>query len=170
MRECKGVVWGFSWLGATCWRFCCKTQKDPAKCLYSVMYTVYSVLLASLWLKSVPGWPAISVSTFQQSRVGQIVWFGSLSAISQLASRVGEGGGVRHLCLHSVTQPNTTCMAQVARAGRGVVFPPLGFICLRSPPLLWPHTTYYTLYCIRVYSILIHTGKGGGERANQREG
>jgi hypothetical protein len=72
------------------------------------VYTVYSVLLSPLWLKSVPCWPAISVSTFQQSRVGQIVWFGSLSAISQLASRVGDGGGVRHLCLHSVTQPYTT--------------------------------------------------------------
>ncbi len=43
-----------------------------------------------------------------QSRVGQIVWFGCLSAILQLASRVGDGGGVRQLCLHSVTQPYTT--------------------------------------------------------------
>ncbi len=42
------------------------------------------------------------------ARVGQIVWFGWLSAISQLASRVGEGMGVRQLCLHSVTQPYTT--------------------------------------------------------------
>jgi hypothetical protein len=109
MRECKGVVWGFSWLGATCWRFCRKTQKEPAKCLYSIMYTVYSVLLSPLWLKSVPGWPAISVSTFQQSRVGQIVWFGSLSAISHLASRGGGMGSWASLCLHSVTQPYTTC-------------------------------------------------------------
>ncbi len=46
--------------------------------------------------------------TYQQSRVGQIVWFGWLSAISQLASRVEEGGGVRQLCLHSVTHPYTT--------------------------------------------------------------
>ncbi len=62
------------------------------------MYTV--------WLKSGPGWPAISVSTSQQFRVGQIVWFGWLSAISQLASRAGEGGGVWQLCilwLHSLT-------------------------------------------------------------------
>jgi hypothetical protein len=73
-----------------------------------VQYTVYSVLLSPLWLKSVPGWPTISVSTLQQSRVGQIVRFGCLSAISQLASREGEGGGVRQLCLHSVTQPFTT--------------------------------------------------------------
>jgi hypothetical protein len=63
------------------------------------------------WLKSVPGWPAISVSTWQESRVGQIVWFGCLSAISQLASREGEGGGVRQLCLivsialHSLSLP-----------------------------------------------------------------
>jgi hypothetical protein len=72
-------------------------------------YTVYGVLLFSpLWLKSEPGWPAVSVSTSQLFRVGQIVWFGCLSAISQLASRVGEGGGVKQLCLHSVTQPYTT--------------------------------------------------------------
>jgi hypothetical protein len=45
-----------------------------------------------LWLKSVPVWPAISVSTWRESRVGQIVWFGCLSAISQLASREGEEG------------------------------------------------------------------------------
>ena len=62
-----------------------------------------------LWLKSVPGWPAISVSTWQESRVGQIVWFGSLSAISQLASRGGGMGSWATLCLHSVTQPYTTC-------------------------------------------------------------
>jgi hypothetical protein len=71
-------------------------------------YTVYGVLSSPLWLKSEPGWPAISVSTSQLFRVGQIVWFGCSSAISQLASRMGEGGGVRQLCLHSVTQPYTT--------------------------------------------------------------
>ena len=71
------------------------------------MYTVYGVLFFPLWLKSVPGWPAISVSASQQFRVGQIVWFGSLSAISQLANRVGEGGGVWQLsiALHSLTLP-----------------------------------------------------------------
>jgi hypothetical protein len=41
------------------------------------------------------------------------------------------------------------------------------FICLRPPPLLWPHTPL--THCIHVYSILTHTGKGGG-RANQRKG
>ena len=89
------------------------------------MYTVYSVLLSPLWLKSVPGWPAISVSTFQQSRVGQIVWFGSLSAISQLASRGGGMGSWATLCLHSVTQPYTTCPRWREQGGR-----------LRSLPLL----------------------------------
>ena len=93
--------------------------------LYSVMYTVYSVLLSPLWLKSVPGWPSISVSTFQQTRVGQIVWFGCLSAILQLASRVGEGGGVRQLCLHSVTQPYTTC-PRWREQGGGLCSLPLG--------------------------------------------
>jgi hypothetical protein len=125
MRECKGMVWGFSWLGATCWRFCRKTQKEPAKCFYSVVYTVYSVLFSPLWLKSVPGWPAISVSTWQQSRVGQIVWFGWLSAISQLASRVGEGGEVWQLCLHSVTQPYTTWPSWREQGG-GLCSLPLG--------------------------------------------
>ncbi len=60
-----------------------------------------------LWLNSVPGSPAISVSTWQESRVGQIVWFGCLSAISQLASREGEGGGVRQLLVGSLKM-NTT--------------------------------------------------------------
>ncbi len=72
------------------------------------MYTVYCVLFSPLWLKSEPDWPAISVSTSQLCRVGQIVWFGCLSAISLLASREGEGGGVRQFSLHSVTQPYTT--------------------------------------------------------------
>jgi hypothetical protein len=82
--------------------------------------TVYAVLCSSLWLKFVPGCPAISVSTCQQLRLGQIVWFGWLSAISQVASRVGgreswanlspkryttwprwqeQGGGLRYLPL-----------------------------------------------------------------------
>jgi hypothetical protein len=65
-------------------------------------------LFSPLWLKSVPGWPAISVSTSQQFRVGQKVWFGWLSASSQLSSRVGEGGGVWQLFLHSITQSYTT--------------------------------------------------------------
>jgi hypothetical protein len=93
--------------------------------------TVYvsSVLciLFPLWLKSEPGWPAISVSTSQLFRVGQIVWFGWLSAISQLASR-GEGmGSWATLCLHTVTLYTALhYLAQVATAGRGVAFPPLG--------------------------------------------
>jgi hypothetical protein len=73
-----------------------------------VQCTVYGVLFSPLWLKSVPGWPAFSVSTLQQLRLGQLVWFGWLSAISQLDSGVGEGGGVGQLCLHCVTQPYTT--------------------------------------------------------------
>ena len=116
-------------MGATCWRFCRKTQKEPAKCLYSVcivLYTVYGVLFSPLWLKSVPGWPAISVSTSQQFRVGQIVWFGCLSAISQLASRVGEEEGGWQLCLHSVTQPYTT-WPRWREQGGGYVPSPCGF-------------------------------------------
>jgi hypothetical protein len=43
----------------------------------------------------------------QQFRVGQIVLFGWLSALSQLASSVREGGGVWQLpiALHSLTLP-----------------------------------------------------------------
>ncbi len=36
MKECKGVVWGFSWMWATGRRFCHKTQKGPAECVYCV--------------------------------------------------------------------------------------------------------------------------------------
>ncbi len=73
------------------------------------MCTVYGVLFSFLWLKPVQDWPTmISVSAYQQLRLGQKVWFGRLSAISQLASRVGEGGGVGQLCLQSVTQPYTS--------------------------------------------------------------
>ncbi len=79
-------------------------------------YTEYCVLFSPLWLKSEPDWPAISVSTLQLFRVGQIVWFGCLSAIYQLASR--RGGRGSEATLHY--------LAQVARAGRGVAFPPLG--------------------------------------------
>ena len=89
------------------------------------MYTVYVVLFSPLGLKSVPGWPEISVSTSQQFSVGQIVWFGWLSAISQLASWVGEGWGVGQLCFHSVTQPYTT-WPRWREQGGGMRFLPLG--------------------------------------------
>ncbi len=91
-------------------------------------YIVNGVLFSLLWLKSEPGWPAISVSTSQQFRVGQIVWFGSLFAISQLASRVGKGGGVWQLCLHSVTQPYTT-WPRLREQGGGLCSLPLVWIC-----------------------------------------
>ncbi len=53
---------------------------------------------------------------------------GWLSVISQLASRVGEGGGVWQLCLHSVTQPYTTWPRWREQGGR-----------LRSLPLVSPN-------------------------------
>jgi hypothetical protein len=97
--------------------------------------TVCGVLFSPLWLKSVPDWPAVSVSTSQQFRVGQIVWFGCLSAVSQLASRVGEGGGVWQLCLHSVTQPTLPAPGGESREGG----------CVPSPWFL--HMKYlYILY------------------------
>jgi hypothetical protein len=82
------------------------------------MCTVYGVLFSPLWLKFVPGCPAISVSTWQQFRLGQRVWFGWLSAISQLASRVGEGGGVGQICLQSVT-----LLGPGGESREGVCFP-----------------------------------------------
>jgi hypothetical protein len=92
------------------------------QCMY-----VYCVrcTLSPLWQKSEPGWPAISVSTSQQFLVGQIVWFGWLSAISQLGSRIGEGGGVWQLCLHSVTQPYATWPRWRERGGGGLRSLPL---------------------------------------------
>ncbi len=119
MREWKG-------LGATCWRFFCKTQEEPAKCVYCVRLpcTVYS--FPPCGLKLVQDWPVISVSTWQQLRLGQIVWFGWLSAISQVASRVGQGGGVGRICLHDFTQPYTTWPRwREQGAVQGVAFPPL---------------------------------------------
>ncbi len=50
---------------------------------------MYCIHLSPLWLKFVPGWPAISVITL-------------LSAISQLTSRVGEGWGVS-IALYNLT-------------------------------------------------------------------
>ncbi len=35
------------------------------------------------------------------------------------------------------------------------------FICLRPPPIVLTPPPSHTVYCIRIYSILIHTGKGG---------
>jgi hypothetical protein len=71
-------------------------------------FTAYGVLFSPLWLKLVQDWPVISDSAWQQLRLGQIVWCGWLSAISQLASRAGERGGVGQICIHSVTQSYTT--------------------------------------------------------------
>jgi hypothetical protein len=51
-------VFSFSGLGATGLRFCHKTQKGPAKSVYCVWCSLFP-----LWLKFVPGWPAISVSS-----------------------------------------------------------------------------------------------------------
>jgi hypothetical protein len=117
-----------------------------------VQCIVYCVLCtpSPLWLKSVPGWPAISVSTWQESSVGQIVWFGCLSAISQLASREGEGGGVRLLCLHSVTQPFTT-WPRWREQGGGLRSLPLGqthWVERGGGSIVWkmPDTALYSKY------------------------
>ncbi len=40
----EGVVWGNSWLEATGWRYCHKTQKGPAKCAYCVSVPTRTIL------------------------------------------------------------------------------------------------------------------------------
>ncbi len=68
------------------------------------------VLFSLPRLKSVPDLPAIFVSSWQQWSLGQKIWFGWLSAISQLASRVvGEGErGSRANAPYTVTLPAWT--------------------------------------------------------------
>jgi hypothetical protein len=69
--------------------------------------TVYGVLFSLLWLKFVPGWPAISISSCQENSLGHMIWFGRMSDISPLASRVGgEGdwGAQVPLSLHYLAQ------------------------------------------------------------------
>ncbi len=97
---------------------------------------MYGVLFSLLWLKSVPGWPAISVSTWQLFRVGQMgccLLFHSYSSYS----RVGEGGGVGQFCLHSVTQPYTT-WPRWREQGGGLHSLPLGHSA-KPPALLDVH-------------------------------
>ncbi len=67
-------------------------------------FSMYGVLFSPLWLKHVQDWPVISVNTWQQLSLGQIVWFGWLSAISQLASRMELGKSVS-IALHNLTLP-----------------------------------------------------------------
>ncbi len=132
--EWKGVVWGFFWSRATGWRFCRKSQKEPAKCLYSDVYcvTVYSFP------------PAISVSTCQQLRLGQIVWFGWLS-------------GVGKLCLHSVREEGcvpspwpfrtgvfSTCSVRASK-GRRQRISSIQMVCLSCWPDLCSHCPKKTL-------------------------
>jgi hypothetical protein len=70
------------------------------QCKYNVYR--YDVLFSLLWpgnfcqyLRTVSCW------------ANSLVWVAVCYSISQLASRVGEGGGVGQLCLHGVTQPYT---------------------------------------------------------------
>ncbi len=72
-------------------------------------------------MKFVQDRPSISVSSCQQWSFGQKLWFGWLSAISQLAS-MGVGGSQAYA-------PHTVApLAQVARAGKGGLCSlPLGY-------------------------------------------
>ncbi len=72
-----------------------------------------------------PDLPAISVRSWQQWSLGQNVWFGWLSAISQLASRVGVGGERESAVRHILSIP---LLSQVVRAGRGLWYLPSNVI------------------------------------------
>ncbi len=92
---------GWEWYGALTkcvghWpkRFGRKTQKGPTK--YNKLLKGCSRCTPST-AKIVPNWPAISVINWQQWSLGQKIWFGLLSAISQRASRVG-GEGESGIC------------------------------------------------------------------------
>ncbi len=127
MREWKGVVWGFSWLGATCWRFCCKTQDDPAKYVYCVhlLCTVYSFPPVAETCARLAG-NLCQYLTTVTSGANSWVWVTVCYFTGTLASRVGQGGGVGQICLHDFTQPYTIWPRwREQGGGPGVVFPPL---------------------------------------------
>ncbi len=73
------------------------------------MCTVYGVLFSPLWLKFVPGWPAISVSSWQDYSLGHMIWFGKMSNISQLPG--SERGAGRGGCV-----PSPWCISINARS------------------------------------------------------
>jgi hypothetical protein len=81
-----------------------QNSKGASKMCVLCMCTVYGVLFCPLWLKYVPGWPAISVSSLQDYSLGHMIWFGKMSDISQLALHYlaqgeGQGGGLASLPL-----------------------------------------------------------------------
>ena len=103
MRECKGVVWGSSWLGATGRRFCHKTQRMPAKCVCCVC--VYCV-----WCTLFP--PVVSrqfLSVHHNSLVlGKLFGLGVCLLFHSLLAGWGweeECGNSASIALHSLTLP-----------------------------------------------------------------
>ncbi len=88
-------------------------------CVLCLMYSF------PLWLKFVPGWRAISVSSWQEYSLGHMRWFGRMSDISQLASKVG-GGESRERGSGALRSTYHSLSGLGRGAGRGVAFPSLG--------------------------------------------
>ncbi len=97
-----------------------KTRKEPAK-------FVYCVLFSPLLLKSVPDWPAISVSSWEEESLGQMILFGRLSAICLFHSELA-GWGERVSWAKSSGPLHSITPGSGREAGRGVAFPTLGLI------------------------------------------
>ncbi len=70
-----------------------KTQKVPTKCVYTAYCILRSYVRAVYPAAEICARLAISVRSWQQWHLWQIIWFGWLSAIWQLASRGGGGEG-----------------------------------------------------------------------------
>ncbi len=124
------LAWGLCRLWASCRIFGCKTQILQAK--YQkyktfINYVMHRKLLmfsnqklsqmlkywrgglfsptAEIWAA---GWMTISVRNWQHWSLGQKIWFGQLSAISQLASWMRGKGGSEAYAPHGVTLPGSS--------------------------------------------------------------
>ncbi len=85
----------------------------------------------------------------------QKVWFGWLSAISQLATRAGEGWGIGQLCLHSVTQ-SYTIWPRWREQGGGLRCLPLGRPGVALPSSLGLHAALVTVSPLNLPGQLLH--------------
>jgi hypothetical protein len=89
-------------------KICFKTQKEPAKCVYCVRCTLFP--------------PVAEIYARLPESLRQMIWFGWMSYISQLASK---GGGERGSWALGNRSPYRYTTWLRERAGRGVAFPPL---------------------------------------------
>jgi hypothetical protein len=94
----SGTVWGFPDWGPLAEDSALKLKGGQLNVCTVYLYSVRYSSPPPLWVKFVPGWPAISVSSWQVYSLGHIIWFGRMSDISQLAlhylaQREGQVGG-----------------------------------------------------------------------------